>query len=73
MMHQNRTFLIIILCALAGSILLYFFLTAEKNKFDWYESYDSKSDQPYGTLYIKELLKSFYIDRRQSICWRKRY
>ncbi len=60
MIRHNKTLLIIIIAVLAGTVLIYFYLTAEKNKFEWHESYDSKSKEPYGTSYIKTLLKSFY-------------
>ncbi len=58
-MKKNRI-TIIIFAALGVILLIYFIVSAtgEKN-YQWFESYDSKSDQPYGTSFIKQLLESY--------------
>lgn len=33
-------------------------------KYNWFESYDPESDQPYGTMIIHELLESYSKDRK---------
>jgi hypothetical protein len=55
---------IIILFAVLGVLLLiYFIFRDDKKHFQWYESYNAGSDQPYGTLFIKRMLQSYRTER----------
>lgn len=44
------------------ALLLFFILGDDGNKYQWYPSYRSDSDQPYGTLFIKKMLESYRKD-----------
>lgn len=45
---------------LTALLITYFFLGRERGKrFSWKESYKADSDQPYGTLFIRQLLESY--------------
>lgn len=58
-MNKNRI-PIILFAVLGAFLLIYFFMSGRDEKnYQWFESYDSKSDQPYGTLFIKRLLESY--------------
>lgn len=50
---------IVVLVILGIVVLAFLYFTLNKNRYDWRESYSSKSDQPFGTKYIYELLSSF--------------
>lgn len=59
-MKGNR--LIIGLFVGLGLVLVVYFTitqTSKKDRFQWNESYEAKSDQPYGTLFIQKLLARF--------------
>ena len=58
-MKQNRT--IIILFAVLGVLLLLYFIFAsdDKKHFQWYEDYKAGSNQPYGTSFIRQMLRSY--------------
>ena len=71
---SRRRIIISLLTLLTGALLVYFYFFASKNKtYQWFESYDSKSDQPYGTLFIRKLLESyrpggtFILNQKKSI------
>lgn len=61
-MRNNRIFTIVFFSILAVVLVLFFFLTADSRKYNWRESYDPLSDQPYGTMFIRQLLKSYASD-----------
>lgn len=61
-MKNNRTFTIVFFSVLAVVLVLFFFLTRDSRRYNWRETYDPASDQPYGTLFIRELLKSYATD-----------
>jgi hypothetical protein len=63
----------IILFAVLGVLLLIFFFynSGDEKRYQWYESYRADSDQPYGTLFIKKLLKSYRPDEEFIVNDRK--
>lgn len=61
-MKNNRTFTIIFFSILAVVLIAFFYLTADKHKYSWRETYNPESDQPYGTKFIRQLLKSYATD-----------
>ena len=54
-----RKSIIVVLILLGVAVLVFLYINFNKNKYNWYESYSSKSDQPFGTKYTHDLLKSF--------------
>jgi hypothetical protein len=57
---KNRTTIIILFSVLTASLLFYFIYNNENSKrYQWYESYKASSDQPYGTLFARQLLESY--------------
>ncbi|MCE2734460.1 MAG: hypothetical protein ACOVOF_05695 [Chryseotalea sp.] len=70
-MQQRRRTIIVILAIVAGVALLILFVNQQfnQNKYKWYETYDSKSDQPYGLLFMRKMLedyanKEFYYNNK---------
>lgn len=61
-MKNNRTFIIVFFSILAVVLVAFFFLMSDSRRYNWRESYDPESDQPYGTLFMRELLKSYASD-----------
>ena len=58
---MNKNILIGAGAAILIGVFMYFFLTNEKPKvFNWNESYNIESQQPYGTFIIHELMKRSY-------------
>jgi len=51
--------IVVVLIVLGVVVLLFLYISLNQNKYNWYENYSSKSDQPFGTLYTKTLLQSF--------------
>jgi hypothetical protein len=58
-MKNNRLFTIIFFCVLGVVLIIFFSLSADKNKYSWRETYDPQSMQPYGTQFIREMMKSY--------------
>jgi hypothetical protein len=57
---KNRIVIVILFTVLATSVLLYFaYLNENTKRYQWYETYKATSDQPYGTLFIKQLLEDY--------------
>ena len=58
---KRNNLIITILFSLLGVLLLLYFTLNSQNErpYQWQEDYQASSDQPYGTLFIKELLESF--------------
>lgn len=57
---------------LAAIALIYFIATNRNKKYQWWESYSSESNQPYGTMFIKKMLESYHsgksvVNRKESI------
>lgn len=44
---------------LGVALIVFFALTADKNNYNWRETYDPQSVQPYGTHFIREMMKSY--------------
>jgi hypothetical protein len=62
---KSRITIIVLFAVLGVLLLLYFIFIADKaKKYQWNESYEAESDQPYGTLFIKKLLESYRPDSR---------
>lgn len=57
---KKRRIIIALFMVLGVLILAYFiFFASDKKNYQWYESYNPQSDQPYGTLFIRKLLESY--------------
>jgi hypothetical protein len=56
---NKRATIIVVFAVLAGLLLLYFILSDDEKRFQWYESYRADSDQPYGTLFIRKMLEGY--------------
>jgi hypothetical protein len=57
---KRNTILIVLFSVLTAVLITYFFLGKEqKKRFSWKENYKADSDQPYGTLFIRQLLESY--------------
>lgn len=58
---MKRTTIIIILFSILTAVLLTYFLLGSdtKKQYSWKESYKADSDQPYGTLFIRQLLERY--------------
>lgn len=61
-MRNNRIFTIVFFSILGVVLVLFFFLTSDDRKYNWRETYEPQSDQPYGTLFIRKLLESYATD-----------
>jgi uncharacterized protein DUF4350 len=58
---SNRKPVIIVVVVIAALTGIYFFLEKEFGaKYNWYETYEQESTEPYGTYTISGLLKSYY-------------
>ena len=57
MKKSKNTLVIVIVLAGIVALLIFFSGGESKLKYRWDESYDVKSDQPYGTLFIQKLLE----------------
>lgn len=49
----------VLFAALGVLLLLYFIFSSEGKRYQWYESYNVNSDQPYGILFMRKLLESY--------------
>lgn len=61
---------IIIGLVVGGAVLVlffFFFFSDAGYKYQWYPSFRSDSDQPYGTLFIKKMLESYRSNGKFSI------
>jgi hypothetical protein len=57
---KNNLTVIILFSVLVVSLLVYFILSGKNEKrYQWNENYQTASDQPYGTMFIKKLLASY--------------
>lgn len=57
---KRNTLVIILFSVLTVLLIIYFYSGRERKKqFSWRESYKGDSDQPYGTLFIRQLLESY--------------
>lgn len=58
-MKKSRITIIVLFSVLGLLLLLYFAFSGNKKRYQWFESYDVESNQPYGTLFIKNLLQGY--------------
>jgi hypothetical protein len=59
-MMKRNTILIVLFSVLTALLITYFFLGKDRKKrFSWKETYKAESDQPYGTMFIRQLLESY--------------
>lgn len=57
---KRNTLVIVLFAVLTALLISYFFFGRERRKqFSWRETYKGDSDQPYGTLFIRQLLESY--------------
>lgn len=57
---MKRTTIIILFSVLTVVLLTYFFMGAENEpRYSWRENYRTDSDQPFGTMFIQRLLKTY--------------
>ncbi len=62
-MRNNRVFSIIFFSVLGIALVYFFYLSSQGNpRHNWHETYDSESSQPYGTSFIRQMLKSYSGD-----------
>jgi hypothetical protein len=72
-MKKSQRPIIIFFSVLAVVLLIYFIYSSDsKTKYQWYESYDVNSDQPYGTKIIKKLIEAersgkFILNEKKSL------
>lgn len=60
MKKNNNTVIAILFAVLGVSLLLYFILNNdEEDRYSWKENYSAENDQPYGTLFIRQLLEEY--------------
>lgn len=62
-MTRGRLIITVLFTILALGLLSYFafFLGGDK-RFQWYENYKAESEQPYGTLFIRQMLEDYRPD-----------
>lgn len=60
MKGNTKAIVIVLLSALVVVSLIYFTNQQSENRFNWYESYDTKSNQPYGMEFLQKLLPSYF-------------
>lgn len=57
---KRNTILIVLFSVLTALLITYFFFGRErKKKFSWKETFSADSDQPYGTMFIRQLLEGY--------------
>ena len=58
---NTRAIVVGLVVGLAVLLLVYFFATRDPGqKYQWYQSFRSDSDQPYGTMFIEKILAASY-------------
>lgn len=59
---KGRAVIVGLIIGLTVLLLVYFFYNnnAASSKYQWYQSFRSDSNQPYGTMFIKKLLESYH-------------
>jgi hypothetical protein len=60
MKGNTKTTVIVLLVGLVLVSLIYFINQLSEDRYNWYESYDTKSDQPYGMEFMQKLLPSYF-------------
>lgn len=72
MKGNTKTIVIVLLSALVVVSLIYFVNQLNANRYNWYESYDTKSNQPYGMEFIQKLLPSYFPGAKLEINKKKK-
>ena len=63
-MNKRYIILFLIIIVLGG---LFFWLSTSRNSYNWNEYYDETIDQPYGTMFLFELLKTYFPNEAFNI------
>ena len=58
-MKEMKVRIIVIIALLSITVFLYFLYTKSARRYQWFESYDVSSEQPYGTSFIQKMLQSY--------------
>ena len=58
-MKENKSYIYLGII-IGGLVLLFYFLNKDNTKYDWTETYKSKSTEPYGTNVLHDVLKTYY-------------
>lgn len=72
MKGNTKTIVIALLSALVLVSLIYFANQLNEDRFNWYESYDTKSNQPYGMEFMQKLLPSYFPESKVEINKKKK-
>ncbi len=56
---KGRATTIILFALLAIGLLLFFIFSGDEKRYQWFANYDADSKQPYGTLFIKQMLEGY--------------
>jgi hypothetical protein len=59
---KSRAVIIGLVVGGAVLLLLYYFYNSDRNKYQWYQSFKSDSKQPYGTMFVRQMLESYRKD-----------
>lgn len=60
MKSQSKTIIIVLLIAFVAASIVYFISKQDNQKYIWYESYDTKSEEPYGLKFFQKLIPSYF-------------
>lgn len=61
-MNRKTLNTILIILGVLGAVALIFFILDDDESYSWHESYQSKSEEPYGTALMQRLLKEVHSD-----------
>lgn len=66
-MNRKKIIAIVVGAAVLLAVGLYVVFGPKKNRFDWSQSYQSTSKEPYGTYVTVELLKKYFPSKKLTI------
>lgn len=58
-MKERRKGMIILIVVLAALLVLFFIFYGDEKHYQWYEGYRANSPQPYGTMFMQQLLEHY--------------
>lgn len=59
-MSRGRLTITVLFAVLAVTLVAYFtWSNSGEKRFQWYENYDAESSQPYGTLFLRQMLEDY--------------
>ena len=58
-MKEIKVRIIVIIALLSICAFLYFLYVKSSPRYQWFESYDASSEQPYGTAFIQKMLRGY--------------